>query len=200
MQCFTRKEKRPRTVQGCEFKAPPSVFYHTRPRWSATPDWAGRPSAPDAVPLRPYVNRPEMLYNPLCGLYREKRMPEMLRHINVVNWSTGRDAHIAPPRTRPFSETLRHDTSTVTRSTYVNHGHQPIEPPYTVDNEVSSGVLPKLYSVPKYRPVGEGLYVRVCDPVCHTVKPKTPEAENRKGRGSTVVLPPAPSPSACRRP
>jgi len=158
MQCYTFKNKYPRTTTGRDFPwYPDSVFpnlyeVQTSLADKLTPDRAARKHAPNTVPHRPFINRPELRYDPQLEVYRAKRLPMMLEHINKVNWSTSQQACVSTTR-RACCVGGRKDGRTLPVPTHRHHfrdwGWQPLEQNQR-PRDAALGAVPGVYSAIPY--------------------------------------------------
>lgn len=165
MQCFTYGNKYPRTVLWSTYRPPPPESYKKRPHFLPDPTKIGRPFCPDVKPYpKNIVDASYLQYNPpLEAPHRERKMDEMLAHINKVNWSCGQDAKRLGRRRSVLSESLHYSLQSTYRSQFT--GHNVDKPPlirptthYSVG--ITPCLTPRTYVAPEQHPYTVGVYYR----------------------------------------
>ncbi|RUS82486.1 hypothetical protein EGW08_009749, partial [Elysia chlorotica] len=129
MQCFTYGNKYPRTTLWKLHQPPPAKSYKKRPHFIPEPTKIGRPYCPDVSPYpKNILDVSFLMYNPpLEAVHRERKMDEMLEHINKVNWTTGQDVKLLGRRKSSISESMCLSLQSTSREHY--RGHQLSKPP-----------------------------------------------------------------------
>ncbi|KAK3774834.1 hypothetical protein RRG08_018825 [Elysia crispata] len=158
MQCFTYGHKYPRTTLWTKYQTPPPESYKKRPPFIPEPTKIGRPYCPDVTPYpKNILDVSFLMYKPpLEAVHRERKMDEMLEHINRVNWSCGQDAKLLGRRKSSISDSLCYSLQSTYRAHYT--GYKLTKPPTVRPfRTYSVGITPCTYPKP-YVPTAEHPY------------------------------------------
>lgn len=181
-QCYTQKNKLPKTQSAYDYRLPKLESHHKRPAVRFDPQWGGRQNYPGCTVLRPFIDRPEISFHPpLFEAYREKRMAAMLKQINFCNWTGSQNVQTGGKREKPLDVNELPKTKTTYREFFKDNGPQPVAESYAPIHTGALGAIPGLYSVRPH--VDHPLYIRACDPV--TSECLSEEQKLKKGQMSS---------------
>ncbi|GFR58377.1 hypothetical protein ElyMa_005358700 [Elysia marginata] len=190
MQCFTYGNKYPRTMLWTKYQPPSPESYKRRPPFRLDPTKIGRPGCPDVAPYpKNILDVSYMMYNPpLEAPHREKKMEEMLEHINKVNWSCGQDVKLLGRRKSPISDSVHYSMQSTMRAHFT--GHKVDKPPTVCPARTYSvGITPCVNPAP-YVPVEKHSYTVG---VYYPELPKV-DVDERCGKVTVPLEVPAPYP------